>query len=144
MKVKCLPKEFEKNIFLVDLVAIIFDTKTRKVLIGKKENDPIVKKLGWCFPNGIPKHGDDLRKVLVNEVKRKTGLKIVNLGSISSRTFPERKNILNIYYLCESVGGKEKAGGSLKELKWVKPTELKKYFKTSLSPQLKEYLNNLK
>jgi hypothetical protein len=34
------------------------------------------------------------------------------------------------------VGGKEKAGEKFVKIKWVKPTELKKYFTTSLHPKL--------
>src|SRR3989344_2044838 len=89
-------KEFDKGIFLVNVLGIIFNPETKKILIGRRENDPYIKEL------------------------------------------------LSIYYLCEVVGGKEKAGEDFVELKWVKPEEIEKYFTTSFHPKLKEYIMNLK
>jgi len=136
--------ELDKGVFMVNTLAVIFDTKTRKILIGKRENDPYCSKLTWCFPGGRPKDGDDLEKALENVIKEKTGLKVKNLGSVFSRVFKENKQILNIYYLCEVVGGKEKPVRGFKELKWVKPQELHKYFTTSFDKRLKEYVLGLK
>lgn len=77
-------------------------------------------------------------------VKKKTGLKVKNLGPIFSRILTENNRFLMIYYLCEVVGGKEKPGDNIFELKWVKPKELEKHFTTSFDKRLKEYILNLK
>jgi ADP-ribose pyrophosphatase YjhB (NUDIX family) len=135
---------FDNGIFLVNTLGIIFDTKTRKILIGKREKDPFIKNLGWCFPGGTPDYGKDLEEAFEMVVKKKTGLKVKNLGSIFSRIPNENEKFLLIYYLCEVVGGKEKPGEGFKKLKWVKPTELQKYFTTSFDKRLKEYILGLK
>lgn len=134
----------KKEEFAVILLGVIFDPKKRRILIGRGENDPYVPKLTWCFPWGEASLGDDLDKTLKTKIKEKTGLKVENLGTIFARVPPEKKDLLLIYYLCEVVGGKEKIGGDLRELKWTTPEELEKHFTISFHPHLKEYIMNLK
>ena len=121
----------EKGIFTVVALAIIFDPKKRKILIGKRENDPYVEDLSWVFPGGRLKLKETEEQTIKRKVKEQTGLEIENLGTVFSRIFPEKNDFFLIYNLCELVGGKEKAGGDIKELKWVNPDELQDYFTTS-------------
>ncbi len=137
-------KEADKGVFLVNVLGIIFDSKTRKILIGRREKDPFMPKLTWCFPGGRPNYGEDLEHYLKLEIKEKTGVEVESLGVIFAKTYPEKREFISIYYLCELTGGKEKAQGSFKEIKWVKPTDLEKHFTTSFHPKLKEYILNLK
>lgn len=130
--------------FKVIVLGVVFNPQTRKILIGKRENDPYIKELTWSFPGGDINVGDEPEEALKNEIKIKTGLKVENLGAIFSKIYPEKKDFLAIYYLCEVIGGKEKAGEKFKEIKWVNPEELEKYFTTSFHPKLKEYIMNLK
>ena len=44
--------KLEKGTFLVTLQAIIYNPKTKKILIGKRENDPHVPQLSWSFIGG--------------------------------------------------------------------------------------------
>jgi ADP-ribose pyrophosphatase YjhB (NUDIX family) len=136
-------KNFEKGVFLVNVLAIVFDTKTRKILIGKRENDPHIKELTWCFPGGTPNYNEELEEELKREIKEKTGLNVENLGAVFAKTYPEKREFLSIYYLCEVISGEAKPGGSFKELKWVNPEELEKYYTTTFHPRLKEYIINL-
>ncbi|MCX6747059.1 MAG: NUDIX domain-containing protein [Candidatus Pacearchaeota archaeon] len=133
-----------KEGFQVILLGIIFNTKTRKILIGKRENDPYVPKLSWVFPGGKAEFGEELEKTLKKKIKEKTGLRVENLGNIFTRIFSEKKDFLLVYYLCEVVEGKEKPKDEIVELKWVNPEELENYFTTSFHPYLKEYIMNLK
>ncbi|MEX0920809.1 MAG: NUDIX domain-containing protein [Candidatus Pacearchaeota archaeon] len=134
----------ESDQFKVALLGVIFDPEKKKILIGRRENDPHIPKLTWSFPGGKLTLGRDVEKALKDKIKRKTGLSIENLGSIYSRTPPEKKDLLLIYFLCEVVKGNEKAGDDFLELKWVRPEELEKYFTTSFHPHMKEYILNLK
>ena len=136
--------EFDRGVFLINTLGIIFDPKTKKILIGKRENDPYIKELGWCFPGGIPNYDEELEEALKKEIKNKTGLDVESLGAVFAKIYPEKKEFLSIYYLCETLGGEEKAGEKFVELKWVNPEELEKYFTTSFHPKLKEYIINLK
>jgi 8-oxo-dGTP pyrophosphatase MutT (NUDIX family) len=45
---------FKKGVFLVNLLGIIYDPVAKKVLIGRRENDPHLKDLSWVFPGGRP------------------------------------------------------------------------------------------
>ena len=130
--------------FHVILLGVIFDPGKRKILIGRRENDPDIPKLSWVFPGGKLLHGEDLDKKLKQMIEEETGLNVKNLGTIFSKVYPEKEDLLSVYFLCESIGGDEKPGGDLVELKWVSPDEIEKHFTTSFHPHLKEYIFNLK
>jgi 8-oxo-dGTP diphosphatase len=137
-------KEFDKGVFLVNVLGIVFNPKTRKILIGRRENDPYIKELSWCFPGGRPEYGEELETALKRIIQNKIGLDVESLGAVFAKTYPEKKDFLSVYYLCGVVGGKEKAGETFSEIKWVSPDELRKYFTTSFHPKLEEYILNLK
>ena len=139
-----MKKQTKKQAFEVVLLGIVFNPKTKKILIGKRENDHYIKKLSWSFPGGRADNKNELEKVLKRKIKKKTGLEVENLGAVFAKIYPEKKDILAIYYLCEVIKGKEKAGDDLIKIKWVAPEKLEKYFTTSFHPHLKEYILNLK
>lgn len=131
--------------FKTYVVAIILDTKTKKILIGLCKKDPNFPGLNWAFPAGRPNYDEELEDHLKKHVGESTGLDIESLGTIFAKTYPENRKALSIYYLCEVIGGKEKAGGEMTKLKWVEPEELEEHFKPfSLHPKLKEYILSLK
>ena len=136
--------QFKKGAMLVNVLGIIYDKENDKVLIGRRENDPYLEELTWSFPGGRPGYEDELEDYLKLTVKEKTGLEIEANKIIFSKTYPEKREFLSIYYLVNVVGGKEAVGGSFKELKWVKPEELDNYFTTSFHPVLKKMLLDLK
>lgn len=133
-------KEKRINNFQVIILGIIFDPKTRRILIGRRENDPYLPQLSWVFPGGKLTDDGEINKTLKEKIKVQTGLIVKNLGAVFSKTYEEKRDLLAIYFLCEAINGKEKAGEDLKEIKWVKPAELEKHFTTSFHPRLKEYL----
>ncbi len=130
--------------FHVLLVGIIFDPEKRKILVARKEKDPELDGLTWFFPGTELHYGDDLDKKLKSRIKEKTGYDVKNLGAVFSKAYPERKDYLAIYFLCEAVGGEMKPWKFYRELEWVDPEELEKRFTTSFHPRLKEYIMNLK
>ena len=134
----------ELDDFKVILLGIVFDPKKKRILIGKRENDPYIKKLGWVFPGGRLNKDEDVEGALKKRIKETTNLKVENLGSVFAKTYPEKKGFMAIYFLCETIDSKEKATGKLTEIKWVRPEELEKHFTTSFHPHLKEYILNLK
>ena len=131
------------NNFQVIVIGIVFDPSERKVLIGKRENDPYFPELSWTFPGGRLSDDGEINKTLKNRVRAQTNLEVKNLGAVFARTYDEKRNLLAVYFLCEALGGKAKAGEKLKEIKWVKPIEVEKYFRTSFHPRLKEYFVHL-
>ncbi|MBS3076574.1 NUDIX domain-containing protein [Candidatus Pacearchaeota archaeon] len=130
--------------FNVVVLGIIFNPETRKILIGRRENDPDLPELNWCFPGGRLIPGKKCDNTLKEKIKLKTGYNVKNLGTIFSRVYPNKQDLLQIYFLCEIFEGDEKPGDDLVELKWVKPEEVEKYFKGPFNTRLKEYIMNLK
>ncbi len=133
-----------KSPFQVILLGVIFDPEKRKILIGKRENDPNIPNLSWCFPGGTLNYAKGLDRILKEKIKEKTGYDVKNLGTIFSKKYPEKENFLAIYFLCEVFKGEEKLGDDFVEMKWVAPKELENYFTTSFHSRLKEYILNLK
>lgn len=135
---------FEKGVFLVNLLGIIYDPTTRKILIGKRVNDPNLKELSWVFPGGRPDYKKELEENLVFEIKENTGLEVDCKNIIYAKTYPEIREFLSIYYYCEIYSSKDAvARGNLKEVMWVKPSDVTKYFTTSLHPAVLAFLKTL-
>ena len=130
--------------FKVILLGIIYDPSKKKILIGRRESDPYVPELKWTPPGGRVMLGEDLEESLKTKIKEQTGLEIENLGNIFAMIPKEKEDFVLILYLCEVVGGNEKVGGNLKEIKWVKPEELDEYFTIAYHKYLREYILNLK
>ena len=136
--------KFSKGVFLVNVLGIIYNPKTKLILIGRRVRDPYIKELSWCFPGGRPSYQNDLEFYLKKEIKKKTGFDVNIKQIVFAKTYPEKREFLSIYYLCEVTGGKTKAGGGFVELKWVEPEDIEKHFNTSFHPKLKEYILGLK
>jgi len=136
-------KALQKGVYYPVVLGIIFDTKTKKILIGKRKDPKDIKGLTWAFPGGRPEHGEELEDAIKREIKEETGLNVESIGVIFAKTYPEKRDLLAIYFLCGIVGGKERANEDFSETKWVSPKELKKYFETSFHPKLREYLEGL-
>lgn len=133
----------ERNRFEVIVLGIIFDPEKKKILIGRRENDPIIKELTWSFPGGRIYPGEEIDEALKRNIKRKTGYKIKNLGAFFSRTYPENPELMSVFFLTRIFEGEEKPGDDLVELKWVNPKDLDKYFTTSYHRKLKEFIEEL-
>lgn len=128
-----------ENGFIVKIVGIIFDPKERKVLVGKNKGDE-----KYTFLEGDLDHGEDLDKCLKRTTSEKTGFTIHNLGSIYARNYlKEGKQILELFFLCEAMDGKEELGPDVQEIIWIKPSEIEKTIEEKLPSRLKEYITNL-
>jgi len=136
-------KTLQKGVYYPIVLGIIFDTKTKKILIGKRKDQKDIKGLTWAFPGGRPEYGEELEDAIKREIKEETNLDVESMGVVFAKTYAEKRDLLAIYFLCEIVGGNEKANEDFSETKWVKPKELKKYFTTSFHPKLREYLEGL-
>jgi len=134
---------FDRGVFLVNVLGVVYDRSTKKIIIGRRENDPHIKELSWTFPGGRPGYEEEMESYLKKEVKVKTGLDIEIRNIFFAKTYPEKREFMSIYYFCEAVRGEAVAGEKFAEVKWVKPTEVRKYFTTSLHPKVLEFLRKL-
>jgi ADP-ribose pyrophosphatase YjhB (NUDIX family) len=135
---------FDRGIFLINCLAIIFNPKTNMILIGKRKSDSYIKKLKWSFPGGRPTYNRPLEESLKDEIRKKTNLKVKIKKLIFARLHFEKKEFLSLYYYCETTSKNANAGEKFTEIKWVKPTDIKKYFTTSVDPFIMKFLKQLK
>jgi ADP-ribose pyrophosphatase YjhB (NUDIX family) len=136
--------EFGRGVFLVNCLAIVYDKKTKTILIGRREKDPLVRKLVWNFPGGRPGYTRELEDYLRLEVKKKTNLDVKIKKLIFARIPEENNRFLLLYYLAEPLNvGKEKAGEKFVEIRWIKPKDARKFFTTSLHPEISRLLKEL-
>lgn len=137
------PDKLEKGLFMVTLQAIIYNPKTKKILIGKRENDPHIPKLSWCFIGGLAHH-DELEESIKKIIKEKVGLDVEIGKIIHAKTYPEHRKIISIYFTTTYHSGElELKSTDFVELKWIKPTEIKKYFTTSVHPEVYRFMESL-
>ncbi len=134
---------FDRGVYLINTLGIIYNPKTKKILIGLRQNDPYIPNLSWCFPGGRPRYNESLEEGLHREILVKTGLKVRVQQLIFARTHPEKQEFLSLYYHCEVIGGVEKAGELFSDLKWISPSEAPTYFTTSIHPVILAYLHAL-
>lgn len=132
---------FDRGVFLINCLGIVY--KNGKILIGKRKPDPYIKELTWTFPGGRPTYDKPLEESLKDEIKKKTGLEVEVKKLIFARIFREKPEFISLYYYCEPIGGNVKAGEKFNEIKWVKPTEIKKYFTTSVDTIIMSFLKQL-
>jgi len=138
-------KNLDKGVFLVNVLGIVYDPKTKKIIIGLREKDKFLQNLSWSFPGGRPTYKHSLSMSLKMEIKKKTNLDVNVLDCFFARTLPEKPEFLAIYYFCEVTEDSEKpkAMEKFKEIKWIKPTEVEKYFTTSVDPVVMDFLVSL-
>ena len=134
---------FDRGIFIVNVLGIIYDPKTGYILIGKREHDPHISKLSWCFPGGRPAYSQELEFYLKKEIKIKTNLEVEVKNIVWAKTYPENRKFLSVYYYCEGSAGREKAGEKFRELKWIKPQEVENFFTTSIHQEILNFLESL-
>ncbi len=128
-----------ENTFKVKIIGILFEPKSRKILLGRNLNDK-----NFSFLEGDLEFKEELDVRLKKVAKEKTGYKIHNLGTVYARNkIKKKKDVLELYFLCEATEGKEKKGKDVKELIWIKPSEVQNKIKEKLPTRLKEYILGL-
>lgn len=133
----------EKQKFEVILLAIIFDPKKKKILIARRDHDDTHPNLTWFFPGPHANKEEDIDKTLKKGVKERTGYDIKNLGAFFSKTYSEKPELLAVYFLTQVFEGEEKLGPGIKEIKWISPKDIDKYFTNKFHPKLKKFLVEL-
>lgn len=132
-------KQFSKGIYLVNLLGIVYNPNTKKILIAKRENDPYVNNLTWCFPGGTPDYELTLEGSLKDLIAKRTGVNVRVDNLIFARKYPEKKDFLALYYFCLYLKGKPEPSVPFTDVKWIKPIDVKKYFTTSIDKVIYNY-----
>jgi len=135
-------EEFSHGVFLVNVLGIVYNPAMKKILIAERRDDKHVKELTWVFPGGRIKYDRDIEEHFKDVIKEKVGVEVKEEEFVFARTYTEKREFLSIYLLCVTDDTEAKP---LKfyDVKWIKPTDVKKYFTTSLHPKLYEFLEKL-
>ena len=94
-----------------------------KVLLGRRRNNPSAGL--WDIPGGFVDEPEHPLDALHRELREETGLEIepTEFLGIWMQEYNAR-NVLCLTWLARSVGGEERAGDDLVELRWFGPDEL--------------------
>ena len=128
----------EEQKFIIKIVGIIFDPKTRKILVGKNKGDT-----KYSFLEGDLNYEEELDKCLKRTITEKTGYIAHNLGAVYAENKLSRDDKLKVHFLCEATEGEEKPGKEVEEILWVKPSEVEEKLEVKLPSRLSEYIFNL-
>lgn len=138
------PTQFDRWIFLVNALGIVYDEQSKKILIGRRENDPYIPALSWAFPGGRPEHTEDIEHYLQLEILGKTWLEVTVQDIVFAKTYPEDRSFLSVYYLCTPTWWTLQAGEKFAEVKRIDPADIENYFTTSIHPKVLEFVKSLK
>lgn len=128
-----------ENKFSVKIIGILFEPKSRKILLGKNFGDK-----NFSFLESNLEQNEELDVGLKKCARQKTGYKVHNLGAVYAKNkIKNKKDVLEIYFLCEATEGKEKPGKKVEKIIWIKPSEAEKNLKQKLPARLKEYILGL-
>jgi ADP-ribose pyrophosphatase YjhB (NUDIX family) len=128
----------EMDKFKIKIVGIIFDPKTRKILVGKNHGDE-----KYSFLEGDLTYDEEMDKCLKRTINEKTGYIAHNLGAIYAENKLKEDDKVKIHFLCEATEGEEKPGEDVAELVWVSPSKVEEYLQVELPTRLHEYIMNL-
>jgi ADP-ribose pyrophosphatase YjhB (NUDIX family) len=129
----------------VIVVGLGIVAKNGQVLIGRrKTKDHWVDNLVWAFPGG-QMHTLHFNEELKKNIKKETGLDVDVKSLVASRIHPDsgfkKVQIVALYFYCEPASEKkEKPGNNLGKLKWVKPSDVFKFFTTSVADEVTKFL----
>jgi|APSaa5957512622_1039677.scaffolds.fasta_scaffold13276_2 hypothetical protein len=128
----------EKELFYVKLVGWIFDTKTRKILLGKNKGEE-----KYSLLEGDLNQDQELDNVLKTTITKKTGYKCHNLGAIYVENKLQDNTKLKVHFLCEIADGELTPGENVEELIWVQPKDVEEKIGVELPTRLQDTLGNL-
>lgn len=129
------------------VIGIAIISRRSKVLIGlRKSTDKHVKNLSWTFPSG-KFNSLNFESELTKTIKQETGLVTKNQRLIHARLIPDspgkKVRIVALYYHCKTQVGKPESGGDFKRIMWVPATDVTKFFTTSTSDEIMNFLGSL-
>lgn len=128
----------EKELFYVKIVGWVFDTKTRKILVGKNSGDE-----KYSLLEGDLNQDEEIDTCLKRIIKEKTGYKAHNLGAIYVENKLKDPTKLKVHFLCEIAEGELTPGKNVEELIWVEPNQVEEKLEFPLPSRLQDTLKNL-
>lgn len=112
-----------------------------EVLIARRrKTNEYIPRLTWCFPYAMLSENESPRAKVIELFEKETGIKVKIKKFLFTAVPSENYKVTDYYYWVEYVAGSLKSGENFSELKWVKPSELPKYFTTTIEYKVMEFL----
>lgn len=114
------------------------------ILIGKlRKENPLIPRLKWTFPIVEINEGESPRTALKNLFNNNLGLKVSIEKFLLKYVPSENTRVEQYYYELKGASGNIISSKDYSEFCWIKPTQVLKFFKTSISKELMDYLRTL-
>ncbi len=113
----------ERRLPRVTVDAIIVDQGS--VLLIKRRREPFEGK--WALPGGFVEYGETTEEAVKRETAEETGLRVQVERLVGVYSDPDRDprgHSITVAYLCNVVGGEEKAGDDAREVRWYQVEKL--------------------
>ncbi|MFA5953276.1 MAG: NUDIX hydrolase [Candidatus Pacearchaeota archaeon] len=117
--------------FAIGGVPVIIQNSKKEILLGKRTKNMITYPEFWGLPGGIIDYNELSEKTAIREVKEELGvdIKIVKKSKIIYENPPKKEcslHSINIVYYAKIIKGEPKPLNETSEIKWFKPSEIKK------------------
>ena len=103
----------------VSVAGLVMNDKDEVLLINSPNR-------GWEYPGGMVESGETLSEALIREIKEETGVDVEIAGFIGICK-NIKKNIVNIDFVCRSVGGELTTSEESADVRWIKKDEVFHY-----------------
>ena len=114
------------------------------VLIGKlRKKNPLISRIQWVFPFKRMKEEESPRKIIKSLFEKEFGME-VTIGRFLVKYVPsENPKVEQYFYELKPISGNVISSKNYSQFSWIKPTQIVKYFSTSISKDLMDYLRSL-
>ncbi|HRI05727.1 MAG TPA: NUDIX hydrolase [Candidatus Dojkabacteria bacterium] len=138
-----MTQEIEEEIKAHIALGIILNEKGEVLIIQriKEEKGAGEVTLNWAFPGGKIEEGEDSVSTSIREVLEETGYSVSISNEISGRKHPQFP--VYVHYMAGVLLSSTQLDydqSEIKEVKWVKPEQLKDYFSTDFDEKVQDSL----
>lgn len=119
-------------------------SRDNHVLITKlRQKNMLIPRMDWFFPFAELKEGESPRIMVKKLFVDEFGMDITVGQMLLKHTPSENPKIEQYFYEIKPKYHAVVLGNTFSQYSWIKPMQVLKYFTTSLSSELKDYLTSL-
>jgi mutator protein MutT len=112
-------------------VPVIIQNSKKEILLGKRKPNSLLYPDVWGLPGGALEYGEELKECAKREIKEElgVGIKIIKKSSNVYENLPNKKvkfHSVDIVFYAKIISGKPIPKDETSEIKWFKPSEIKK------------------
>jgi len=116
-------------------------TNSGKILVVRRKEKE--NNLLWQFPGGEREEGETDEQAVLREIREETGVESNIIKCLGNRVHPYTDREIG-YWACDYIsGGINISDDDLAKAKWIKISEIKKYFTTEIYEPVLVYINSV-